>query len=278
MLDRKRKSVKMGSETEGIALGRQLTIEYYECDNQVLLDKDLVEQALLKAAHDSGATIISSSFHRFSPQGVSGVVVIAESHFTVHAWPEHDYAAVDIFSCGENINIEIAVNTMKTAFQSQNVVISSDQNRGLFSKPVKLQTPGREVWPADEGLISWKRKMAQIKPWGVLTSVDVYECEPEIAGDAEQIKNFVHQLCGTMSVNQIGEYQITPVSDSGATDGLRFQQPLENGLISGYTASGSTAVYLDFFSCDLYEPRDVAEAAVSFFKGENYRLQVALRQ
>ena len=50
------------------------------------------------AAQKSGATIINSSFHTFEPQGVSGVVIIAESHFTIHAWPEHDYAAVDIFT------------------------------------------------------------------------------------------------------------------------------------------------------------------------------------
>ena len=81
----------------GFALGRHLTIEFYECDPDILLNKDDVEEALLKAAKDSGATIISSSFHDFKPQGISGVVIIAESHFTVHAWPEHDYAAVDIY-------------------------------------------------------------------------------------------------------------------------------------------------------------------------------------
>ncbi len=91
------------------ALGRQLTIEYYECLAGVLLEKEGVEAILLEAARESGATIISSSFHKFEPQGVSGVVIIAESHFTVHAWPEHDYAAVDIFTCGDNINLDKAI-------------------------------------------------------------------------------------------------------------------------------------------------------------------------
>jgi S-adenosylmethionine decarboxylase len=127
------------------ALGRQVTIEYYECGATAFLDVDHVENALLKAAKDSGATIISSSFHQFEPQGVSGVVVIAESHFTIHAWPEHDYAAVDIFTCGDNINLEEAIGSMKDSFASENVVISSDQNRGIIARPVAQQNIGQTL-------------------------------------------------------------------------------------------------------------------------------------
>lgn len=129
MLDRHKTFTHHSSGETAFALGRQLTIEYYECSTNVLLDATLVEKCLLKAAEESGATIINSSFHTFEPR-VSGVVVIAESHFTVHAWPEHDYAAVDIFTCGDNIDLEVAINSMKASFASENVVISSDQNRG----------------------------------------------------------------------------------------------------------------------------------------------------
>ncbi len=135
MLDKNIKFVGDSNRNTCFALGRQLTIEYYECGAKVLLDKDRVEKALLRAAKKSGATIISSLFHKFDPQGISGVVVIAESHFTVHAWPEHNYAAVDIFTCGDSINLEVAINSMKDSFESENVVISSDQNRGVISKP-----------------------------------------------------------------------------------------------------------------------------------------------
>lgn len=56
---------------------------------------------MLSAAEDLGVTILSDSFHKFSPQGVTGIIAIAESHFSIHTWPEHGYAAVDIFTCGE---------------------------------------------------------------------------------------------------------------------------------------------------------------------------------
>ena len=139
MLD---KNIKPSADSQNpvFALGRQLTMEYYECGQGILLSRDAVEKALLKGADDSGATIISSSFHKFEPQGVSGVVIIAESHFTVHAWPEHDYAAVDIFTCGDNINLDAAIHSMEESFGSGRVVISSDQNRGIISHPFESKS------------------------------------------------------------------------------------------------------------------------------------------
>jgi len=60
-----------------------------------------IESLMLKAAEAAGATIVQSVFHRFSPHGVTGVVVVAESHLSIHTWPEYGYAAVDFFTCGD---------------------------------------------------------------------------------------------------------------------------------------------------------------------------------
>ena len=117
---------------KGVPLGRQLTIDYYNCRKEALHDCDALEQAFVAAARNSGATVISSSFHAFKPQGVSGVVIIAESHFTVHVWPEHLYAAVDIFSCGGHIDMEKAKNTLKEFLGAGQVVVSLDMGRGIF--------------------------------------------------------------------------------------------------------------------------------------------------
>lgn len=77
------------------------------------------------------ATIISHNFHKFSPYGVSGVVVIAESHVAIHTWPEYNYAAVDIFTCGDTIDPWTIQEYLKEAFNSQNVS-SMEMKRGLF--------------------------------------------------------------------------------------------------------------------------------------------------
>ncbi len=99
-------------------LGRHLLAEFYDCNPNVLNNNALVEQLMKEAAVACGATIVSSCFHHFSPYGVSGVVVIAESHLTIHTWPEHGYAAVDLYTCGEACDPAVAFAYLNTAFSS----------------------------------------------------------------------------------------------------------------------------------------------------------------
>jgi S-adenosylmethionine decarboxylase len=298
MLD---KNIKLSADSQKpvFALGRQLTIEYYDCGQDLLVNKDTVEKALLKGANDSGATIISSSFHQFDPQGVSGVVIIAESHFTVHAWPEHDYAAVDIFTCGDKINLDVAIHSMEDSFGAGRVVISSDQNRGLVSSPPKsepkpeLKTNLNTLKDRNTLPISWKKAYDKKDPWGVLTSVDIYDCVPEILGDAKMIEKFVTALCETIGMKPLGNCQVVRfgaddigADDIGAdeiggnekADGYSMTQLIETSLISGHFVNATHTAYLDIFSCKFYEPRDVAQFAMSFFKGGHYKMQIALRQ
>ena len=86
------------------ALGRHVLLELRSCNPASLDDLPLLEGMMLRAAEETGATVIGKIFHQFSPQGVTGVVAIAESHLCIHTWPEFSYAAVDIFTCGENFN------------------------------------------------------------------------------------------------------------------------------------------------------------------------------
>ena len=74
---------------------------------------------MLKAAEKANVTVVEKCFHQFSPYGVSGVVVIAESHIAIHTWPEHKYAAVDFFTCNKNTDTNIVVNYLKENFKSQ---------------------------------------------------------------------------------------------------------------------------------------------------------------
>ncbi len=283
MLDKNIKFVGDSKRDTCFALGRQLTIEYYECGARVLLDKDRVEKALLRAAKKSGATIISSLFHKFDPQGISGVVVIAESHFTVHAWPEHDYAAVDIFTCGDSINLEVAINSMKDSFESENVVISSDQNRGIISKPFEQKNVGQSI--KNLGIknskiypISWKNEHERKNPWGVSTSVDIYESDPQIIRDVKSIERFVYELCDLIDMKRFGDCRVVHFGEDEKVEGFSMTQLIETSLISGHFANASNTVYLDVFSCKFYEPREVAEFARSFFKGAHYKMQIAVRQ
>ncbi len=113
------------------ALGRQILVEYYNCNSEIINDVAKIESILLEATRRSQASIISHNFHKFSPHGVSGTVVIAESHVAIHTWPEYGYAAVDIFTCGETIDPWIIQEFIKESFESQNVS-SMEMKRGMF--------------------------------------------------------------------------------------------------------------------------------------------------
>jgi S-adenosylmethionine decarboxylase len=99
-------------------LGTQIVLDLYDCDAAALDDLAGVEGAMLEAARAARATIITQNFHRFAPWGISGVVVIAESHLAIHTWPERHYAAVDVFTCGP-MGIDEACRHLIAAFGSR---------------------------------------------------------------------------------------------------------------------------------------------------------------
>lgn len=101
-------------------LGRHLIAEYAECSRSKLADTGFIEECLNEAVRKSGATIVRSVFHRYAPQGVSGVVVIAESHMSIHTWPEYGYAAVDFFTCGDAVDPYKAHEYLKSMLESKN--------------------------------------------------------------------------------------------------------------------------------------------------------------
>lgn len=102
------------------ALGRHILVEFIGCSPEVLNDVEVIETSMVNAAQKAGATVIQSTFHHFSPFGVSGVVVIQESHLAIHTWPEYQYAAVDLFTCGESVDSWISFDLLKEAFKAKN--------------------------------------------------------------------------------------------------------------------------------------------------------------
>ncbi|MFO8034163.1 MAG: adenosylmethionine decarboxylase [Candidatus Bipolaricaulota bacterium] len=102
------------------ALGKQLVVEMWECERNIN-DPDALRKALQEGVDKAQATALSIQVHTFNPSGVSGVAVIAESHISVHTWPELDYAAVDVFTCGEKALPEAALDVLRDLFRPQRV-------------------------------------------------------------------------------------------------------------------------------------------------------------
>ena len=101
-----------------IHLGRHVLAEFYDCDSNVLNNVELIQKYMTEAAVECGATVVEKKFHMFSPYGVSGVVIISESHLAIHTWPEFGYAAVDLFTCGETCDPLEAYEYLKEKFNS----------------------------------------------------------------------------------------------------------------------------------------------------------------
>ncbi len=121
------------------ALGRHILAEFYGCPPEKLNNTDLIKQDMVAAALEAGAEVMETVFHRFSPQGVSGVVVISESHLAVHTWPEFGYAAVDVFTCGQTVDPWISCDYLKQKFSAKNMT-AREIKRGIFDEELSHKT------------------------------------------------------------------------------------------------------------------------------------------
>ncbi|PAB60726.1 adenosylmethionine decarboxylase [Anaeromicrobium sediminis] len=114
-------------------LGRHILVEFYNCDKEVLNNHALIEKYMNEAAIKAKATIVQSAFHMFNPWGVSGAVIIQESHLTIHTWPEYGYAAVDLFTCGDSVDPWVAFDYLAETLKSEKSE-TTEVPRGLVDK------------------------------------------------------------------------------------------------------------------------------------------------
>ena len=131
------------------ALGTHIIVELSDCNAQILSDVEEVTEILVTAAKEANAEVLQTAFHRFMPQGVSGVVVIAESHLSIHTWPEYGYAAMDIYTCGDHTEPWRACRYAASAFQAKQMLTTEvrrglPNEEGVYSHSVGRKTAGVE--------------------------------------------------------------------------------------------------------------------------------------
>lgn len=144
------------------ALGRHVIAEFYNCSPDKINDVSHIEKSMVKAAKLAGATIINVTFHHFSPFGISGVVVIEQSHLSIHTWPEYKFASIDLFTCGDTINPWISFDHLKEEFDAEHISsielqrgqlhhlnkisLNTPDVRDYASKKSKQPTYNRNIW------------------------------------------------------------------------------------------------------------------------------------
>ncbi len=114
--------------------GRHYLVDFRGCDPETLRFVGPTREIFVHAARESKATLVGEDFYQFEPEGVSGVILIAESHLSVHTWPEDAFAAVDIFTCGEEMDAEVAIAVLKAGFRAEETVVRV-HTRGRLDEP-----------------------------------------------------------------------------------------------------------------------------------------------
>ena len=114
-------------------LGRHVIIELWGC-SEAINDASLVESAMRNAVHAANATLLDIFVHEFSPQGVTGVAVLSESHLSIHTWPEYGYVAADVFTCGSTTKPTAAAEVLRKAFDAETADVR-ELERGVMPHP-----------------------------------------------------------------------------------------------------------------------------------------------
>ena len=134
------KSISSKDDMQAEIVGKHCILELYDCDQIKLNDEAFVRTIVTSASKIAGATLLNMITHRFEPQGVTGLALLAESHISVHTWPESKYAAIDVFTCGPNTMPEKACQFLAQEFCSDNYSLKS------FSRKteIKLEATKRD--------------------------------------------------------------------------------------------------------------------------------------
>lgn len=126
---------------------RHLLVDLSECPPERLRDGDLIREAMLAAAREAGATVVDQTFHHFEGGGVTGVVAVQESHLTIHTWPEHGYAAVDVFLCGAATRPRVAADLLAARLGAGQVRITEQHRGHARPAPAATRAPGPSAAP-----------------------------------------------------------------------------------------------------------------------------------
>ena len=121
-------------------IGRHCILELYQCDHAKLNDEAFIRTTITSSAKVAGATLLNLVTHSFKPQGVTGLALLAESHISIHTWPEIGYAAIDVFTCGDHTMPEKACKLLSKDFLAKYLSFKNIERE----IPVGIQTLNRE--------------------------------------------------------------------------------------------------------------------------------------
>ena len=123
-----------------------------------------------------------------------------------------------------------------------------------------------------------RRDYQEQQAWGLLASIDLHDCDPDLIRDADAIKRFVVELCERIDMKRFGECQVVNFGEDEQVAGFSMVQLIETSCISAHFANETNTTYLDIFSCKYYNPYEASEFAKEFFAAKDYNMTYLLRK
>lgn len=232
--------------------GSHMLIDFW--DAAVTEDPKELETILVKAAKFANSEPKKVAIEKFEPQGITAVIVLAESHISIHTWPELKYVALDIFTRGAHTSPNKALEYLKEVFTPERVE-TSHINRGKIVKD-----------PAKE------------KVFGLELSLDLFDCDPESVRSKEIILDYSVKLCDLIEMKRYGKPFIERFAEhSEFAAGYSLAQMIETSLVSGHFSEFWNSAYINIFSCKPFDARKAESFTKEFFGAQSVKSLLNVR-
>ena len=242
--------------------GTHLIVELFDVSN--IDDVEQIKTIIAEAANAAGGTLLDLTIHKFEPHGITGLALLAESHISIHTWPEKNYVAADIYTCGSTTEPDKALSYLITKFTPQ-ATTALEIKRGQQRDTKKLiNKESFDIKHAGE--------------FGVETSIDLFDCNPETIRSGEKLSEYLIKLCDLIEMKRYGE----PFMERFALDvphiaGYSIAQMIETSLISGHFSELWNSSYINIFSCKEYDVGKAIEFTKDFFEAKNIKAVINKR-
>jgi len=239
--------------------GLHLLAEFWR--GKQIEDPKKIETILVEAAKKANASPLEVSVHKFDPQGITGFVVLKESHISIHTWPEEHYIAVDVFTCGDKSLPHAAIEHLEKEFAPQKIEIQ-ETKRG--------KVPTGEASKSQDQTNSFCLMDGQ--QFGQELVLNLYDCKSEYIKSKEKILEFSDKLCEQIEMKKYKEPIIERFAlHSEISAGYSLAQMIETSLISGHFSEYCNSAHINIFSCKKFDVKKAINFTKEFFKAQRVK-------
>ncbi len=257
-------------------VGEHVIAEFWGCKN-MFDTKEEIEKHLIAASEHAQSTLLKTAVYKFSPQGVTGLALLAESHISIHTWPETGYVAIDVFTCGKT-QPHKAIHYLREQFQPERAEIKEIERGG--AAPQLASTRSIEQLDKNPNICLERDTHLRRdgKEFGYELILNLYDCDLEAISTKEKLLQFKDELCELIDMKQYGEPFIEYFAEhTKFAAGYSLAQMIETSLISGHFSDYWKTAYINIFSCKPYDAGLAIEFTKKFFGADRVTAKLLVR-